>query len=306
MPLLDHRPRSASELIDAGFALARRDYVRYCLIAAIGVAPWQVARLVVVRLTGADLSAQAQAVGDLGPLAIVGAVALVFYAFVEAALAVAVSAEYEGTALHLPDALTTGLRRWLPVLLSILLKYVIMVAFAIGGMLVGLVIDIVLSLTLGIDAPDSPVMIALVIFAMLLGVLAALPAIGRYAAVPMTAALEPLGPFAALRRSRELTRGLWKHAVGVSALAWVIVAVPSLGVSLLASQLGPPIVEQLAGIVVTVLLSPIYVASLVALYYDLRIRKEGFDLELMANRLAPPEPDAGTGAPPDIRVAGNA
>ena len=34
------------------------------------------------------------------------------------------------------------------------------------------------------------------------------------------------------------------------------------------------------------------------LYYDLRIRKEGFDLELMASRLATAVPDAG----PDLPV----
>ena len=101
----------------------------------------------------------------------------------------------------------------------------------------------------------------------------------------------------ALSRSNQLTKGLWKHSVGVSALAFLIAVVPYLGATLLAGEFGSRIVQQIVGMVMSVILTPIYVASLVALYYDLRIRKEGFDLELMASELATAVPDAGPDLP---------
>ena len=54
---------------------------------------------------------------------------------------------------------------------------------------------------------------------------------------------------------------------------------------LLATATGSQIGQQFAGIVVTVLLTPIYVGALTALYYDLRIRKEGYDIEVMSQAL---------------------
>ena len=39
--------------------------------------------------------------------------------------------------------------------------------------------------------------------------------------------------------------------------------------------------------IVQLLLSPLYQAALVIAYYDLRVRKEGFDLEVLASVLQP-------------------
>lgn len=287
-----------SELIDAAISLVRRDFVRYLVIVAVGIAPWQVARLVAVRATGADFSGDT--VPDIGALVAVAGVAVLFFSLIEASVAVALARAYEGDAVDAGLALRTGLRRWLPVLAATVLKYALLTLVVLAGVLLGGVIVAILVFATGGRErdPGDPLVIGLVVGTMLLGAVAALPLIGRYAAVPMTAALEPLGPIAALRRSAELTRGLWKHAVAVSALAWIIVALPGFFAgSLLALLPGSQIVQQALGVVLTLLLTPVYVATLVALYFDLRIRKEGFDLELMASRLAPAEPDAGPDAP---------
>ena len=297
VPPLDHRPRSVSELIDAAIALVRRNIARYAIVAAVCLVPAQVLQLVIVRVTGVDLSNASTP--DFGALGAILVVSLVFFALLEASLAAAVAQSWEGRdEVDVALALRTGLRRWIPTLLAIVLKYVLLVAFAMVGFVVGMIIMIGVLVARGeTPSPTDPLMFALGGVVMLVGALAALPAIGRLAAVPLTAILERNHPVAALRRSNQLTRGLWKHAVGTSAMAFLIAIVPYLGASLLASLLRSQIVEQVVGAVVSVLLLPVYVASLVALYYDLRIRKEGFDLELMASRLATAVPDAGPDVP---------
>lgn len=297
MTSLDHRPRSVSELIDAAIALVRRNAVRYALVAAICLVPAHVVEVAIMRVTRVDLTNTTTP--DFGALGAIVAVSIIFLALLEGALAAAVAQSWEGRdEVDVASALRVGLRRWLPTLLAIVLKYALLVAFALVGFAVGMIAMVGVMVGMkGTWSPTDPLMYALVGLVMLLGAFAALPAIGRLAVVPLTAILEPNNPLDALRRSSQLTRGLWKHAVGTSAMAFLIAIVPYLGASLLAGLLGSTILEQAVGVVVSVLLMPVYVASLVALYYDLRIRKEGFDLELMANRLATAVPDAGPDAP---------
>jgi hypothetical protein len=278
-------------------ALVRRHFVRYCLIAAICLVPGQVIELAVVRVTRVDLTNSANP--DFGAFGAIVAVSVLFLALLEAALASAVAQSWEGRdEVDVAAALRSGLRRWLPALVSIILKYALLVACAMVGFIAGMIVMVGVMLATGRREPNDALVYAMVAVVMVVGALAALPAIGRLAVVPLTAILEPRGPIAALKRSNQLARGLWQHAVGTSALAFLIAIVPYVGASLLAGVFGSQIVQQLVGVVVSVILTPVYVASLVALYYDLRIRKEGFDLELMASRLATAVPDAG----PDLPV----
>lgn len=299
MSLSDHRPRTASELIDAAIQLMRRDYARYCLMAAAIAVPWQVARLVATRTL--QVTSVPTTPREFGPLLAVGGIAVVFFAWIEATVALGVARAYVGERPDVRRELLAGLRRWPVVLLATVAKYLVMGVFVTVAVFVAILIGVVAMLASGQmgrgAAPSELLAGILTVTAMLLGGLAALVPIGWFAAVPMTAILEPRGVLGALGRSRTLTKGLWKHAVGVSALAWVVVALPSLGASLLAGLLGPQIVEQLVQVAASVLLTPFYVAAITVLYFDLRIRKEGYDLELMASRLADAVPDAGPDLP---------
>ena len=63
------------------------------------------------------------------------------------------------------------------------------------------------------------------------------------------------------------------------------------------------IISVASGIISGVVLQPFSASVVTVLYYDLRIRKEGYDLELLADQLGleasglPPHPDAGSGTP---------
>jgi hypothetical protein len=104
--------------------------------------------------------------------------------------------------------------------------------------------------------------------------------------------LERLSPVAALRRSTRLTQGsfwrivLFYLVIGVvsAILSEILGTIPGLVVS------GAPIgtravIEVLATGVVQIFTSPFILILLTLVYYDIRIRREAFDIEMLAQSL---------------------
>lgn len=104
------------------------------------------------------------------------------------------------------------------------------------------------------------------------------------------AAIEGLKNSAALGRSRNLARGQFWHVLGTMFLGWVIVMVLVLGGALVLGMLlgtvGMPggLAQMLSGLLMVPLFPLIGVATSL-LYYDLRVRSEGADVEAMVNAL---------------------
>lgn len=107
----------------------------------------------------------------------------------------------------------------------------------------------------------------------------------------------------ALKRSRALAKGYWWRIFGTLLLAMLLffVAGAILGIpfGLLSLAAGPVswLVEAIGNSIVTVITTPFFGMLVVLLYFDMRIRKEGFDLALMAQELGT-GPGPGSGAPP--------
>jgi hypothetical protein len=117
-----------------------------------------------------------------------------------------------------------------------------------------------------------------------------------YATTPAAVALEELSPIDALRRSRKLTKGSLPRIAGIN----VIITILSLlitGPSQLIVHFVSPTAKAALGTFGSVMLGnlicmpfsalalPLGTLISVILYYDLRIRKEGFDLEMLASNL---------------------
>jgi hypothetical protein len=104
-----------------------------------------------------------------------------------------------------------------------------------------------------------------------------------YALVPGIAVLEPtLGARAALRRSRALTAGWRWQAFACHAVPYLFAIGANIVVSELGQQLGGgKLFGGVAGTLVDMMLTPFVIAIQVVLYYDLRIRKEEYDIETM-------------------------
>lgn len=98
--------------------------------------------------------------------------------------------------------------------------------------------------------------------------------------------LEKRGLRAAFGRSRELARGKVGHVLKALLLIGVIYFIGIMVLGVTAASIG--MAERnmnLASSLLGVLITPILGVGITLIYYDLRIRKEGFDLEMMAQDL---------------------
>jgi hypothetical protein len=119
---------------------------------------------------------------------------------------------------------------------------------------------------------------------------------------------------AALARSRQLVAGRWWPTVLTYFLAGLLVGIVSfvfgaaIGAITGVSHAGHStqiVVDAVAGIISGVITTPFVAAVIVVIYFDLRVRKEGFDLETLATSFGgtprraeePPWPPPPTGTP---------
>jgi hypothetical protein len=97
----------------------------------------------------------------------------------------------------------------------------------------------------------------------------------------------------AMRRSFRLVRGFWWRTCGIFLLGFLFAGVLSsivqgivLGVSFAADSTAAEFVlTSIGGILGSLISTPLTAAFITVLYVDLRVRKEGFDLQLLAERM---------------------
>jgi hypothetical protein len=132
-------------------------------------------------------------------------------------------------------------------------------------------------------------------FAISVGLIVVIPGIVVYVwfclAAPVVI-IEREGGFGALRRSRVLVKGFFDKAFLLIvwltlAEAFVVILVLSLPF-LVGSFPGFPSLLSLLSIWLTIPINAFRVISTTMLYYDLRVRKEGYDLQVLAQELATP------------------
>jgi hypothetical protein len=114
-----------------------------------------------------------------------------------------------------------------------------------------------------------------------------------FAVLPLVV-IERRGPFKAFDRSSQLSAGVKGHilsALGLVAIIWFIVNV---GGVIIVSIITNPELRYVAAAVVEMILYPVFGITSTLIYYDVRIRKEGFDIEMMAQApvAAAPAPSA--------------
>lgn len=105
-----------------------------------------------------------------------------------------------------------------------------------------------------------------------------------YSVVSQIVVLEqPKRPNDALGRSWELTKGSKNKAFAIGLVVYLITSVPALAIIWLARS--TPEMANVLGQLATLVLRPIMACALTLFYYDLRVRKEAFDLELLGQGL---------------------
>jgi hypothetical protein len=98
----------------------------------------------------------------------------------------------------------------------------------------------------------------------------------------------------ALSRSSTLSKGLKGHIFLTFLLAFVIIWVASIIIFFIALAAGTlwSVLQVIVQATLQTLLIPIYPLFSTLLYYDARIRKEGYDIELMAQQAGDAAPGA--------------
>jgi hypothetical protein len=266
------RPRGIGELLDAAIKLYTGNARTLMGTVAVMVVPLQIVFgfvLLSIYSNPHDISTgftnlgttytPAEAHARLGAEAITGIGGLLANSLMLAVCVKALSDAYLGQRPSARDSLRFGLRRLLPLLVLV---------------------------------------VALLLFNALAFVLLIIPGIWLYAAwcvsVPALV-IEGAGPFGSIRRSYRLVKGSWWHTALVLLVAEILSLVVSgliegllTGAALASgrpSVLFAVAITTLAAIVSAVLLQPFIAAVITVLYYDLRIKHEGYDLELMAEQL---------------------
>jgi preprotein translocase subunit SecG len=270
--------RSVSDIVDASFQLYRRDAMQYILVSAVGYAPWLIFQLIFIgpsamvnptrfEATGRVLSIVASWTGlsssqatsvQMSEIAIpwrtfmISSIGSWLTLSLMTALLVKMSSEaYMG---RQPDP-ATALRDVLPRLGAVLLASFFKGLLLFAGFIVFIV--------------------------------GAFYVAARYFAITEVIVLERAGIGAAFSRSSTLSAGRKGHILKTLALVAVIFFVLSLAVGMIASIGGSDVVRIVASTAYTIVVWPIFAITEMVLYYDARIRGEGYDIEMMANALEP-------------------
>lgn len=301
------RPMNLADLLDAVIRLYRHNFGTLVHIAAVVHVPLGVLQIASSALATGGLDFETPT-PTIGTSTLIGGLGVIIYwvlffltmPIVQGAMARAVAQSHLGEETSVAEAYRFALRRWFNLLMATLLQGVAHVA-AVGVPLlpVGVVIGADMFATGG-GLPEFGV------HTLILGLVGMLGALAAWTVVfvklffgPLTVVLEDRGPVESLGRSWTLTAG---HFVRVALTMFIvvmltvvltyIVVIPAQLAALalqVVSAVGAQAVSGAAVMLTQVLLQPVQIVATVLIYYDLRIRKEGFDLVMMAETIDEPQ-----------------
>lgn len=284
---LSLRPLGTGELLDRAVRLYRRHFLTFIGIVAIVQIPLTLAQLGVslLSLQWANDPASTDAAilaGSLGAMAISVLGFVLVSSLGTAALTRAIANSYLGQPVSLVGAYRQIGKSWVVLMTALLL---------------------------------------IILLSLLLGLWTLIPCIGWFTGLgmllylslvvsPLTApavVLEKQRARAAVRRAWDLSRRRFWPVVGFVSvlfiLSMIFTVTPSLLVSFMVGQGVDPfatgfaeqqmistVVSSLATLVISLIFLPFQLSAMTLLYFDLRIRTEGFDLALLARSVDLPEP----------------
>jgi hypothetical protein len=219
---------------------------------------------------------------------------LLVYNLMTGALANAISRSYLGQPISILSSYNIGFKRFIALIAASLLPFLAGLVFVaiVAGCAVGVFY------TMGVRTNEQP-NIGLAIAAVIglfgvigLGSLAGLFFYVRLLLTTQAIVLEGQGPLAGLARSWRLVGQAFWRSLGIFLLVYAFIYIVSLIVQLPLVAMGMffgvllnntmlyQSIASLATYSVLILVLPIQFIIFTLLYYDLRIRKEGYDLEL--------------------------
>ncbi|MBC8374037.1 MAG: hypothetical protein H8E53_10615 [Planctomycetes bacterium] len=258
------QPMTIGQILDNSFRLYRQNFIKFLAIMAVIYVPLALVQMgwTQMILSGIQASGGRQS-PDPGIL-IGGALVTIFIAIIattlgSAALIRSVSQSYLGKATSIGEAYGAVL----PKLLTLIGAAILVMLLVMLGLLLLIIPGIIFAL--------------------------------RYSLTSQSIVIEDLGATEGMGRSKNLAAGNLGKIYGVTFLMGLITFVITWGIQ----QGGGLMIEaptpenlsrvvmstQIVATVAEILVAPLSAIALILLYYDIRIRKEGFDLEMLARGL---------------------
>ena len=239
------RARSTTEIVDAAFTLYRQQPLLYILAATAGYTPYVVAAMF---LQGGSPTVTGLMTGAGLVLMLISVIA---YGIMSAVVTHLGSRAYLGETPDLGEALRATIPKTLRLVFAGVLRTIVLV------------------------------------FGMLLLIIPFFYVFARYFAIVPAIVLEDASLVGAFARSSTLSDGRKRHILNTLGLAWLLFWIVSVGLVMVFTiiSLGSPVLATLFTTLVTIVLYPVLGLTEMVLYYDTRIRGEGFDLERMAQSM---------------------
>ena len=271
----EFRPMSVGQIVDQTFRLYRRNFVRFMVIVAIVQVPIALLTLM-LNLISRRIVEERSASDAAAAVAISGILIVLFFAMISkslsnAALLKSVSESYLGRSVTVGQAYRFVLPKlWTLIAASFVVGIVVMFGLAL-------------------------LIVPGVIFSL------------WFALTTQAIVIENRKSIKGMSRSRSLVSGNLGKVFLMSLVVLLITGIIGGVFGGAGAVLGQLVVkesptlalliEQLGSLIGEVLAAPIGASAMILLYYDLRIRKEGFDLEMLAASLSGKEAGANVPTP---------
>jgi len=252
---LPTQPQTIGETLDTGFKLYFKSFTQIFFISLIMNSLWLINSLVFGPGALQDKVVAEDVAGILGLVAVLVLVYLIF----QVAIIHRINNFAHNTTANVSESFQLGMKIFLPMVLATILNVLIL--------MVGFVLLII---------PG----IALAIYLML---------------YPIALVTESRGPLDSLQRSMDLVKKNWWRSMLIVTVVMIVysilysVVVIGFSVSI---AINPPedvneyaIVFDLVGAIIGTLLGPLAFSMLIVLFNDLKIRREGGDIEAQLNEM---------------------
>lgn len=274
-------------MVDGAIRLYRTHFLTLIKISALVLGPIGIIELIAVTVVGpVDMTSMLVVDPEVTPmevleplipiyavLGLTGTLSFLGSILVQAASITALAQTYQGQTPDWRTSLRSGSRRFLPLIAA----------------------TILLSLGSGIG----------LIFCLLPGVFL----FTMWTVTPAALVTEQRGPLSSLGRSFRLVRGRFWPVLGAVVLAYLLYVVVSQIIGAVTGAItffGATNTDQfsflpavIGNVLVSILSAPFLAAMVTIIYFDLRVRKEGYDLEVMAQDLERMEGSRPPAAPDD-------
>ena len=310
------RPMSTSQVLDRTFSLYRQNFILFAGIAALAPACLLLIRFLTLSIGRASTNGMAGmiAAGVAAGLAMIALFILwlIGYVLSYGATVYAVSRFHLGHGTSIREAYGL-IRPYAGRLVGIvILAFLAVVAVTLVALIAGAALVFA---TGGFKGGPSGGVILILVLLVVATILADLYVSAKFALSVPACVIENLGVTDSMRRSSQLAQGSILRLVLVNFLAAIISLVLSMvlsvpyfiGVALMVTKKDPAalvpflMLQYVAEFLASSLAFPIATIAVSLIYYDERVRKEAFDLQLMMQTLGYAEPaQAATGAAPGI------